>query len=278
MKKKKNLGLENLFGKEFKNLINEIESNKTNESIIEMEISNIKPNPFQPRKTFNKKSLNELANSIKENGLISPISILKRDEEYIIISGERRYRAHQILGLKKIKSIIVNVPIEKIEELAIIENIQRKQLDPIEEAIALKSLSMNRRMSHQQISQTLGKSRSYVTNSLRLLTLDEKIIKEVQTNNLTVGQIKPLVGLEKNKQIEILELILKDGLNSREVEQVIKKIKSKKKENFDFNELVVKNKRNKIKVSNKKVSISFSDEKELVNILKKINAFNEEKE
>ncbi len=278
MKKKKNLGLENLFGKEFKNLINEIENNKTNESIIEMEISNIKPNPFQPRKTFNKKSLNELANSIKENGLISPISILKRDEEYIIISGERRYRAHQILGLKKIKSIIVNVPIEKIEELAIIENIQRKQLDPIEEAIALKSLSMNRRMSHQQISQTLGKSRSYVTNSLRLLTLDEKIIKEVQTNNLTVGQIKPLVGLEKNKQIEILELILKDGLNSREVEQVIKKIKSKKKENFDFNELVVKNKRNKIKVSNKKVSISFSDEKELVNILKKLNAFNEEKE
>ncbi len=278
MKKKRNLGLENLFGKDFKNLINEIENDKNKQSIMEISISEINPNPFQPRKTFNKKSLNELANSIKENGLISPISLLRKENSYIIISGERRYRAHQLLGLKTIKSIIVDVPIEKIEELAIIENIQRKQLDPIEEAIALKSLSMNRKLSHQQISLTLGKSRSYVTNSLRLLTLDEKIIKEIQENKLTVGQVKPLIGLEKNKQLEIFNLITKDNLTSREVEQVIKKIKTKKKDNSNLNEYIIKNKRKKVKILNNKVLINFENQKELIQILKKIDAYNEEEE
>ncbi len=278
MKNKKNLGLENLFGKDFKNLVKEIEKNENKQSIIEIDVDKIKPNPFQPRKKFDKKDLNELANSIKENGLISPIALIRKEGEYLIISGERRYRAHKILKLKKIKSIIFDIPIDKIEELSIIENIQRKQLDPIEEAIAIKSLSINKKMSHQEISHNLGKSRSYVTNSLRLLTLDEKVIKEIQNNNLSVGQVRSMIGLEKNKQLDIMGLILKNNLNSREVEKLIRNIKTNKNSKNDFNDFIKIEYIDKIKILNSKVIINFKDQKELIEILKKLDLYNDKKE
>lgn len=199
--------------------------------IIELPLSKVVPNKNQPRHNFNDQSLNELAESIKEFGIIQPIIVrnLDRGGLYEIISGERRYKAAKILDLKTIPSII-NQNVDDISsiEMALIENIQRDDLTPIELSHTFKQLIDEFKLTHEELSQRIGKSRASITNSLRLLLLPIEIQKMVDNGNISAGHARALLGLSsKEAQIEIANLIVKKDLNVREIERLVsKKVKA----------------------------------------------------
>lgn len=184
----------------------------------------------QPRKSFDSESLNELAKSIKINGVIQPILLRATDEKFEIIAGERRYRASQIAKLEEIPAIIIDVDDENAAKLSLVENIQREDLNPIEEAKAYKQLMEEFELKQEELANAIGKSRTYITNTIRLLNLDEKIIAYLYNGNLTTGHGKVLLGIkDKNEQVEIAERIIAAGLNVRETETEVKKSKGKKR-------------------------------------------------
>jgi ParB family chromosome partitioning protein len=184
----------------------------------------------QPRKNFDDESLNELAKSIEINGIIQPILLRTVDDKYQIIAGERRYRASQIAKLDEIPAIILNVDDEYAAKLSLIENIQREDLNPIEEAMAYKQLMKEFEIKQDELANVLGKSRTYITNSIRLLNLDDKVIEYLYNGNLTTGHGKVLLGIkDKKEQVQIAEKIIRAGLNVRETETEVKKSKNNKK-------------------------------------------------
>lgn len=186
---------------------------------LELNINTVVVNPLQPRKIFDEKSLEELASSIREHGIIQPIIVTKKDKHYIIVAGERRYRAARIAGLNKIPVIVKDLSEKERRELALIENIQREELNPIEEAEAMKVLIDEYGMTQEQLAASLGKSRPAVANVVRLLKLPELIIEMVRTNKLTNGHARALLSI-KNAQTQIKfakEVILK-RMSVRELE------------------------------------------------------------
>ena len=184
----------------------------------------------QPRKNFDDESLNELAKSIEINGIIQPILLRTVDDKYQIIAGERRYRASQIAKLDEIPAIILNVDDEYAAKLSLIENIQREDLNPIEEAMAYKQLMKEFEIKQDELANVLGKSRTYITNSIRLLNLDDKVIEYLYNGDLTTGHGKVLLGIkDKKEQVQIAEKIIRAGLNVRETETEVKKSKNNKK-------------------------------------------------
>jgi ParB family chromosome partitioning protein len=224
MSKKLVKGLDAIFGEGLAETIKEIEeSSDVKNRIINVLLNKIIPNPFQPRKLFDEEKLDDLANSIKENGVLSPV-ILKETKggEYYIIAGERRTRASRIANKKKIPAIIMKASDKKMAELAIIENVQREDLNPFEEAIAINFLMKDYKMTQIQVAKVLGKSRVYVSNQLRLLKLEQKIIDGIITGKVTYGQVRPLISLSKSDSLRIYERILLEELTSRDVENIIK--------------------------------------------------------
>lgn len=206
---------------EDKNLENEIKN---------IPIDNIIAKEDQPRRDFDKSALEDLAKSIEVHGVIQPIILRKTKDKYEIIAGERRYRASKIANLKEIPSIIVNVDNEDAAKLALIENIQREDLNPIEEAMAYKQLMENFQLTQEELANTIGKSRSYITNSIRLLNLDPKVIEHLYSGKLTTGHGKVLLGIkDKEEQIKVADKIIAVGLNVRETETEVKKAKKAKK-------------------------------------------------
>lgn len=184
----------------------------------------------QPRKDFDDEALKDLAKSIETNGVIQPILLRAVDDKYQIIAGERRYRASQIAKLKEIPAILVDVDDENAAKLALVENIQREDLNPIEEAMAYKQLMEEFDLKQEELGHAIGKSRTYITNTIRLLNLDNKVIEYLYNGNLTTGHGKVLLGIkEKKEQQELAEKIIATGLNVRETETEVKKSKSKKK-------------------------------------------------
>ncbi len=231
MKQKKNTrpiglgsGLSGLLGAE-------VGRNTDNYKMIPVEFIN--PGPWQPRKTFDKDELESLSNSIKRQGIIQPV-ILKSDDtvknEYFIIAGERRWRACQLAKIHEIPAIIRNdINDEKIAELSLVENIQRSELNPIEEAEGYQSLLSNYNYTQEDISKAVGKSRSYIGNIIRLLSLSVKAKELLLEKKLTIGQVRPLIG---HKDADIyLDIILKNRLNSRDIEKLIKKENTKSLKN-----------------------------------------------
>ena len=222
MKQKKNArpiglgsGLSSLLGAE-------VEKKSDNFKMIPVEL--IKPGPWQPRKNFDKEELDSLSNSIKKQGIIQPV-ILKSNEaiknHYFIIAGERRWRACQLAKIHEIPAIIRDdINDKKIAELSLVENIQRSELNPIEEAEGYQSLLSNYNYTQEDISKAVGKSRSYIGNIIRLLSLSDKAKELLLQKKLTIGQVRPLIG-RKNADI-YLDLILKNRLNSRDIEKLIK--------------------------------------------------------
>lgn len=206
----------------------EVESGER--TIMNIPLDNIVRKDDQPRKDFEDGALNDLAKSIETNGVIQPILLRYIDGKYQIIAGERRYRASQIAKLREIPAIIVNVDDENAAKLALIENIQREDLNPIEEAMAYKQLMEDYDLKQEQLANAIGKSRTYITNTIRLLNLDDKVIKYLYNGNLTTGHGKVLLGIkDKEEQIKLAETIIDTGLNVRETESEVKKSKNKKK-------------------------------------------------
>lgn len=180
----------------------------------------------QPRKSFDETLLKDLAKSIEIHGVIQPILLRKVEEKYEIIAGERRYRASKIAGLKEIPSIIIDVDNENAAKLALIENIQREDLNPIEEAMGYKQLMDDFKLKQEELANAIGKSRSYITNSIRLLNLDNKVIEYLYDGSLTTGHGKVLLGIkDKEEQIKVANKIVDVGLNVRETEKEVKKKK-----------------------------------------------------
>ncbi len=186
-------------------------------------INDIKPNEGQPRKTFDEEKIGELADSIQEHGLIQPIVLRKADKGYEIVAGERRWRACRKAGLKEVPCIIKELTDEENMLIAIIENMQREDLNPIEEAEGLNQMIVTYGLTQAEVSKSVGKSRPYITNALRLLKLPEEVRNMVSNGELSSGHARAIAGVSgKAAQIKIAEKIVKEGLSVRDTEKLIK--------------------------------------------------------
>lgn len=199
------------------------------EKIENVSLDLIRPNADQPRKHFDNESINELAHSISIHGVIQPIILRKHDDYYEIIAGERRYRAAKSLGLKEIPSIARSMDEEKAAKLSLIENIQREDLNPIEEALAYNSLLEDYQIKQEELGNTLGKSRSYITNILRLLNLNKEVIEYIYEGILSSGHGKVLLGVkDKDEQLRLANIVIEEKLSVRDTEVLVKKRKPSK--------------------------------------------------
>jgi len=198
--------------------------------VAEVELDNICTNPNQPRKNFNEEAMAELKQSIREKGIIQPITIRQIDDGFELIAGERRLIASRELGLKTIPSYILPVESDaEMVELALIENLQREDLNPVEEAEAFQILSDTFNLSHEEIAKKVSKVRSTITNSLRLLNLPEPILSDLREAKLSAGHARPILSLDNEKQqINLWRRIKRDMLNVRDVESLVKKVEPTK--------------------------------------------------
>ena len=289
-KNKKGLGrgLMSLFGDQDKPTDIDLKKEFNNAYLI-VSISDLAPNRFQPRSFFDDKKIDELAISIKKNGLIQPIAVRSTGEgEYEIIAGERRWLASQKAGLNQVPVVVLDLSDKQCLELAIIENIQREDLNSIEEAKGYDRLIQEFKYNHEKLSEYMGKSRSHVSNTLRLLTLPAEVIKFVDEGKMTAGQARPLIG--RYNAVEIAHSIIKEKLSARSIENLVKREKEKHdnklrpKKKTDVNILLAQRKieeniglNTKIitkKKSSGKVVIEFSDADQfemLSNLLTKRN-------
>lgn len=206
--------------------------------VIELDISKIHPNPWQPRRQFDFKSLEDLAASIKEKGLIQPITVRYRDKdgdfEYELVTGERRLRAADLAGLKTVPAIVSAYDDRSMAEVALIENLQREDLNPIEECEAYQQLINHYGLTQEQMAAKVGKSRPYIANMLRLAELPSDVKLLLASGRLTTGQARPLLSLaSEEEQSELAQKIVAEGLSARRVEDMAREKKKKKKETTD---------------------------------------------
>jgi ParB family chromosome partitioning protein len=220
-------------GRGLESLIPSINKSQRGESVVTIPLSKIKPNRFQPRKKFNEEKLKDLADSIKKHGLAQPILVTESvvPGEYEIIAGERRFRASKLAGKKDIKAIVKQFADDKQRfDLALIENIQRENLDPIEEAKAFKRLIEEFKHTHEQIAELVGRERSVVSNTLRLLSLPENVQSLISEEKISSGHGRMLAGIESEEEIiRIVNRILNENLSVRTVEKLASELKPEKK-------------------------------------------------
>ena len=198
---------------------------KPAEEIEDLPLAEVRPNPYQPRKNFDEKKLAELAESIKENGVLQPIIVRRSVGGYEIIAGERRWRASELAGQATIPAIIRQFDESQMMEVAILENLQREDLTPLEEAQAYEMLQKNLGLTQEEVSKKMGKSRPYITNYLRLLTLPQKTKGLLQRGELSMGQARTLLGLKDKDRIdELAKRVVKEGMPVRKVEALVAKM------------------------------------------------------
>ncbi len=209
-------GLEAIFG----NIGTEVVSPETGESVHDIELTKIKPNPFQPRLEFNPEEIKELAESIREKGILQPVLLRRHGNEYQLVAGERRFRATQSLQLKTIKALVrESLSDRDMMEIALIENLQRVQLNPIEEAIAYEKLIDECGLTHEVLATKMSKSRSAITNTLRLLKLHEEVQTFIREGKITAGHGRALLNESPAKQIILARKIIDKNLNVRATEK-----------------------------------------------------------
>jgi len=248
------------------------------DSILAINLKDIRPNPFQPRKFFDEDALGELADSIKNDGLLQPIVVSEDIDGYVIIAGERRFRASKLAKLKEIRAIVLNSDEQKMRQFALVENIQREELNSVELADAYQELLKLHEITHEELSTMIHKSRTHITNTLRLLQLSQKTQKALVEKKITAGHAKVLVGLDEKQQQIIVNSIIGQKLSVREVEAMIKgmreniqvpKVPSSSK-SFDFTlaKEKFKNLGYKVKASNNKLTLEFDTESQVEDFLK----------
>ena len=211
-----------------KTVVEEVKKEVEN-AVILINVTDIEPGEGQPRKHFDKEKIQQLADSIKEHGLIQPIVVSKEGSTYRIIAGERRWRAARVAGLKQIPAIEKTVSRREVLELALIENIQREDLNPIEEAEAYQRLIDEYKLTQEKLSEIVGKSRPFITNKMRLLLLDKSVRKMIINGELSEGHGRTLLGLEsKDNQIVAAKMIVEKCLSVRQTEELVKKLNNPK--------------------------------------------------
>ncbi|EIY6495068.1 ParB/RepB/Spo0J family partition protein [Campylobacter lari] len=251
--------------------------------IEEIDIDLISPNPYQPRKNFDTQALEELAGSIKEYGLIQPVVVFKKDEfDYILIAGERRFRACKLLEKEQIKAVVLNVDDIKLRELALIENIQRENLNPIELAHSYKELLEIHDITQEKLADLIHKSRPQIANTLRLLNLNEQTQNFIIEGKISQGHAKVLVGLEKEEEKMIVDTIIGQKLNVRDTEKLIKNFKNINQleknatSNKQYQSIInlkekIESLGLKVNAKDLKITINFENEDEVREFLKTLN-------
>lgn len=254
----------------------EITSHKTH--IKEIDLDDIEVNPFQPRKSFEESALVELSESIKKHGLIQPILVVEKKHGFMLIAGERRLRATKMAGLETINAVIAKLPENSFREIALIENIQRENLNPLELAQSYKELISDYGITHEELATTVHKSRTHITNTLRLLQLGNYTREKLAKNEITNGHAKILVGLKEKDQKKIVDSIINQNLNVRQAESLVKAIKANDddevrkisvKKSLNFDTLTKKLATNglKIKATGDKIVINFESQDDIDRLL-----------
>ena len=279
-------GLEQLFDLDNLNVnnVSDFEKNiyedTNHEEIVELDIDDLRPNPYQPRTIFDEDALNELAESIKENGVFQPIIVKKSIKGYDVIAGERRLRASKIAGKKTIPAIIRQISDEKMAEIALLENLQRENLNALEEAKAYKSLIEKLKLTQEELAKKVSKSRSHITNMLGLLRLPGEVQDMITTGKLTMGHARALSKLEDKEEIvKMANDITEKGLTVRDIEaqsesapkkhQTIRKPKNNE---YTYVQDLLRDKLDtKVKIKDKKIEISFTNTADLNRILEILN-------
>ena len=217
----------------------DMEQDKDNDNRILIPINNIKYDSNQPRKNFDYEKIAELAESIKTHGIIQPLILRKdKDENYIIVAGERRWRAAKMAGLKELPSIIMELSEKDVLEISLIENIQREDLNPIEEALAYKKLLNEFKITQEELSKRIGKSRVVIANTIRLINLDKRVQQYVIDGIISEGHGRALLSVEKNDlQYELAQKVIDEKLSVRELEKLIKNINLHKERNINKKDL-----------------------------------------
>ena len=275
-------GLEQLFNTDNLNMSQieqQIYEETPNEEIVELDINDLRPNPYQPRQVFNEEALQELASSIKEHGVFQPIIVKKSIKGYDIIAGERRYRASKLAGKKTIPAIIRQFTDEQMMEIALLENLQREDLNAMEEAKAYQSLIDHLHITQEEVSKRVGKSRSHITNMLGLLRLPKEVQTMINDNKLTMGHARVLSKLENEQQIiQMAEDIVENKKSVREAETLAqdKDVEHKVKMNrrkptsseYRYVEELLRDKLDtRVRIKEKKIEINFTNKADLNRIL-----------
>lgn len=256
-------------GKGLGALIPDIDISTSEDAVMNIDINEIEPNNEQPRKKFDEEKMQQLANSIKEHGIVQPVIVKREGEFYKLIAGERRWRAARMAGIKSIPAIMREFTDREIMEISLIENIQREDLNPIEEGIAYKKLIDEFGMTQEEISEKIGKSRSAVANILRLINLDERVKNYVIDGILSEGHGRSIIGISSNDlQYEIAKKIIDENLNVRQTEKLVKAVlNGKKKKRTTKTELFVTDVEERLKsVLGTKVNVSFGRKKGKIEI------------
>ena len=290
--KKKALGkgLEQLFSNnviDFENFEDTVvEENK--KDVTDINIDEIRSNPYQPRRTFDTETLNELAKSIEEYGVVQPVIVKKSIKGYELIAGERRTKAAKIAGLKVIPAIIKDFDDQQMMEIALIENIQREDLNPMDEAVSISNIIKLRGYTQDEFANKFGKSRTYVTNILGLLKLPEDVKKMVEKRTLSMSHARVLSKIDdEEKVVKLAKQVITDELSVRELEKITQDDKKEievvknKKSGYDhkyrmYENIIMDNLDTKVRVSKKKIEIYFDGVNELEEILSKMNVKVEE--
>ncbi len=269
-------GLEELFSNAsltFDSFEEQIVKEEKNNS-MEIPLSEIRSNPYQPRKTFDEDALNELAESIKEYGIVEPIIVKKSIKGYEIVAGERRTKAAKIAGLTSIPAIVKDFTDDEMQEIALLENIQREDLNPIEEAEGISAIISSRGLTQEEFAKKFGKSRSYITNLLGILKLPEEVKDMVKDKSISMSHARSLSKLDdQDKMIKIAKKIVKENLNVRDIEKLLSskpsavkaRVKEEKYRIYEdaFSDAIG----NKVKISNKKIEISYDSMTDLARIM-----------
>ena len=278
-------GLEDLFNNEqidFNQIEEKILDSSTTDEIVELPVDELRPNPYQPRKVFDLEKLNELANSIKEHGIFQPIIVKKSSiKGYEIIAGERRVKACRIAGITKIPAIVRSFTDEEMMEIALLENLQRENLNSIEEATAYKNLIEAMHVTQEELAKRLGKSRSHITNMLGLLNLPDEVKDMISKDQISMSHARVLSKMEdKDEIINLANKIVNDNLNVRDIEEVSKnkeikkthKINTKNNEKYEYVQNIMCEKLGtKVKIGSNKINISFTNDNDLNRILEILN-------
>ena len=263
------LDVENSFSKELEN------------SVLEIEISQISPNSFQPRKIFDENALKELSESLTAPGLLQPIIVTQKEDGYMLIAGERRLRATKLLGQSKIRAIVADFADKNLRELALIENIQREDLNPIELANSYKELINEYKITQEELGNIVKKSRPVITNTMRLLNLSDFTQQALIDGKISVGHAKVMLGFDKKDEKELLNTIIGQKLTANDTEKLVKQMKnrdnapSKFTNDTEFQVEILKLKKilqdyAKVTTKNKKVMLNFTEISKIRDLIDKI--------
>lgn len=281
-------GLSSIFGQDVSKVLDDIQNGDMEverQEQSKIPVDEIRPNPYQPRKVFNDEALKELSSSIKQHGVFTPILVKKSIQGYDLIAGERRLRASMLAGLKDISAIIVDFDDQEMMEIALLENIQREDLNVIEEAKAYEKLIQRLGYTQEQLAHRVGKSREHITNLLRLLKLPEDVQEYVVSKQLSMGHVRALLGLKTEASMrKVAKQAIDQGLSVRKVEQIVKDTNNKKTIEKPKEDIYVKAAKEKLQeffqtsvsISKNAISIHYENKEDLNRILELLNLVEEE--